>query len=173
MFRLDSICPTPPVMLKPKKLNIMTTRIGKIGRLSKDRRHELGHRIGYGSPPRQNENVAGCCTPVAGNVAPLMPDYQRCSGCCTLSDFIYDLPILRFFALIPPPGQNVAGCCHPVAENVDTLIPDYQRCNGCCHFSNFIQFRILHSAFRTVVNPPPLFTGNWRNPLISTLINTN
>jgi hypothetical protein len=38
-------------MLKPKKLNSMTTRIGKIGRLTKDRRHELGQHIENGSPP--------------------------------------------------------------------------------------------------------------------------
>jgi hypothetical protein len=37
-------------MLKPKKLNIMNTHIGKIGRLPKDLRDELGQRIENGQP---------------------------------------------------------------------------------------------------------------------------
>jgi hypothetical protein len=47
-FRLDSICPTPPVMLKPKKLNFMTTHIGKIARLPAKVREELNHRLQNG-----------------------------------------------------------------------------------------------------------------------------
>jgi hypothetical protein len=77
-------------MLKPKKLNSITTRtrIGKIGPLPKLIRNRLGQRTEDGSPPGQNENVAGCCHPVAENVAALTPDHQRCSGCCHFSDFI-------------------------------------------------------------------------------------
>jgi hypothetical protein len=75
-------------MLKPKKLNSMTltTRIGKIGRSPKPIRDELGQRIENGNPSGQN--VAGCCHPVAENVATLIPDHQRCNGCCHFSDFI-------------------------------------------------------------------------------------
>jgi hypothetical protein len=50
------------------------------------------------------QNVTGCCTPVAGNVTPLIPDYQRCNGCNTLLDFIYDLPILCVLASHGMPG---------------------------------------------------------------------
>jgi len=33
-------------------------------------------------------NVAGCCTPVVPNVAPLIVDHQRCSGCCGFLEHI-------------------------------------------------------------------------------------
>ena len=37
---------------------------------------------------KAGQNVAGCCHPVAENVATLVPDYQRCNGCCHFSNFI-------------------------------------------------------------------------------------
>ena len=113
-------------------------------------------------PPSQIANVAGCCHPVAGNVATLVPDYQRCNGCCHFPDFIYILitmapyvPLLLLFLFVPfllpgaeicpsvvenkrAAGQNVAGCCTLVAGNVAPLIPDYQRCSGCCTLSDHL-----------------------------------
>jgi hypothetical protein len=80
------------------------------------------------APPDQNENVAGCCTPVAGNVTPLIPDYQRCNGCYTLSDFIYVLPILCVFAshpasrLHPPPVTTPPFVVNPAAIYRDIYI---------------------------------------------------
>jgi hypothetical protein len=35
-----------------------------------------------------HSSVAGCCHPVAKNVATLIHDYQRCNGCCHFSNFI-------------------------------------------------------------------------------------
>lgn len=46
---MDSICPTDPVILKAKKLKIMT-RNGKIARLPRQIRDELNQRIEDGEP---------------------------------------------------------------------------------------------------------------------------
>jgi hypothetical protein len=102
---------------------------------------------GRGSaPPGQNENVAGCCTPVAGNVAPLIPDYQRCNGCYTLSDFIYDLITMSWPCLLRAWLSQRNGQALP------------------CHSSQ------LHHSWLPRTARHPLFTGiftaNWRNQLI-------
>jgi hypothetical protein len=40
-----------------------------------------------------NDNVAGCCHPVAKNVATLILGNQRCNRCCHFSHFIYLLSV--------------------------------------------------------------------------------
>jgi hypothetical protein len=67
-------------------------------------------------PGSPGQNVAGCCHPVAENVATLIPDYQRCNGCCHFSDFIYVLDHHNE-VLIPgledggtPRSSRAAGC---------------------------------------------------------------
>jgi hypothetical protein len=52
----------------------------------------LASRIPQSALRIPHSSVAGCCHPVAENVATLIPDYQRCNGCCHFSNFIYDLP---------------------------------------------------------------------------------
>ena len=45
--------------------------------------------LGEGRSPIRNRVVAGCCHPVATNVATLVVDYQRCNRCCHFSNFTY------------------------------------------------------------------------------------
>ena len=56
---------------------------------------ELGGSLrlpgGPGASRSVNVNVTGCCQSVAGNVATLVPDYQRCNRCCHFSHFTYQI----------------------------------------------------------------------------------
>ena len=64
--------------------NVSYTQTRKFRGLPLDKPHTCPSVVKTSS----GQNVAGCCHPVAGNVATLMPDYQRCNGCCHFSDFI-------------------------------------------------------------------------------------